>query len=205
MLPAIGVPQLLVQNRQGVWIVVRRRRAVGASWGTRGAIPGAGHLILHARDCVRQNFHRVVVTPLIFVQQRLVVENFQTAGGELLGAQQARLGLVEFSEPPVELRDPQIIFGCAGFHFRKLLELLERLGVFVLLHQRLRQPMQMARIIGIFFHGFPVRIFRFSVIFRLCVRITQQVVDFRRRRGSGSVRKNLHSLLRAPFVNQKLA
>ena len=110
----IGVAQLLVKNRQ------------------RAGIPFAARLALDTRDGIGQHLHRFVVVALVLIEKRFVVENFQAARRELLGARQTRFGLIELSQPSVKLRGPQEIFRRARLQLRKLGELLERFRVFIL-------------------------------------------------------------------------
>jgi len=109
------------------------------------------------------------------------------------------------AQAPVELGHPQIIFRCARLDFGKLLELFERFGVLILFHQRLREPVQMSWIVGIFISRFAVGLFRPGIILGLGVGVAEEVVHFGRRRTSGGVGENLHRLLRAAFVDQELA
>ena len=73
--------ELFVQNCQRAHVA---SFASGAGRSSRSR-----SLILHAGDRVIKNFHRIVVAPLLFVQQRFVVKDFQVAGRKLLRAQQS--------------------------------------------------------------------------------------------------------------------
>jgi len=121
--------ELLVQNRQRAHVA---SFACGPCRGSRSR-----RLILDAGDRVVQNFRGIVVAALFFVEQRLVVKNFQVAGRKLLGAQQSRLGFVIFSQMAVKLRHTQKIFRGAGFQLGEAFILLQRFGVFVLRHSML--------------------------------------------------------------------
>src|SRR6202453_2780141 len=174
---AVGVAQLLVENRESIGIVIH---VDGAGGGLTGSV-GAGRLVLHAGNCVGKNFYGVFVATLIFVKQGFVVEDFQAAGRELFGAEQARFGLIEFTQAAIKLGHAQIIFGGAGLDFGKLLELLERLGVFILFHQGLGESVQVRRIVGIFIRGFAIGLFRLGIILGLGVGVAEQVIHFGRR------------------------
>ena len=154
----IGVAQLLVKDCQ------------------RAGIPFPARLALDARDGIGQHLYRFVVVALVLIEKRFVVENFQAARRELLGARQTRFGLIELSQPSVKLRGPQEIFRRARLQLRQLVELLERFRVFIFRHQRLRQSVAMAWILRIRGNGLAVGLFRLGVILRLRIRVAQQVV-----------------------------
>ncbi len=61
-------------------------------------------LALYTCDRVRQQLHRIVVMPLILIEQRLVEKNFEAPGREILRTLQTRLRLIELSQPSIQLR-----------------------------------------------------------------------------------------------------
>ena len=89
--------------------------------------------------------------------------------------------MIEFTQAAIKLGHAQIIFGGAGLDFGKLLELLERLGVFILFHQGLGESVQVRRIVGIFIRGFAIGLFRLGIILGLGVGVAEQVIHFGRR------------------------
>src|ERR1700683_2548217 len=184
--------ELLVQNRQRAYVASFAR---GPCRGSRSR-----RLILYAGDRVDKNFRGIVVGDCLFVEQRLVVKNFQVAGRKLLGAQQSRLGFVIFSQVPVKLRHTQKIFRGAGFQLGEAFILLQRFGVFVLRHQSLRQTVNVRRVVRILLHGLAVGLFGFRVFFRLGIRVAQQIVDVRRSRFPRRLGQQRNGFLGAPFI-----
>ena len=78
-------------------------------------------------------------------------------------------------------------------------------GELVLRQQRLRQAVAMAGIVGIPVHRLLVGLLRFRVILLLRIGVAQQIIDVGRGRIARGFLEQVDGVLRAAFVDQKLA
>ncbi len=162
-------------------------------------------LALYTCDRVRQQLHRIVVMPLILIEQRLVEKNFEAPGRELFRTLQTRLRLVKLAQPSIQLRQPEMIFRSSGLKLYEFLILFERVGILVLLHQGFGQAVPVARVVRIDRDCFAVRVFGFCIVLRLGIRAAQKIVSIGGRRILGRLRQQTDGLLRPALVDQKLA